>query len=202
LLDRIDNLGEIFVMKDRKVSAPAATETIRQANQPNAQSTGRTIRLAAAALLAAMAICAGGCSTKDVLQIKDKSQFHQVMDDSNQPVLMFYYKDGCALCAALEPVVNELAKEYQGRVTTARYGLMTFTFIPRSREIMNKYDISFFPTVVLYVKGKEYARWVSQSNLEKYRPALNKAAPPPATQPASGSQPASATHPAPSTRGH
>jgi thioredoxin 1 len=69
---------------------------------------------------------------------------------SELPVVVDFWGPGCAPCRMLEPVIMDLASEYQGRVkvaelnaaeagrTAARYGVMgtpTVLFFRRGREV-------------------------------------------------------------------
>ena len=55
----------------------------------------------------------------------------------------------------------------------AEYVLMSACFEVQSNELKQKYDISAFPTVILFVNGRVRQRWVLDYNLDHYRQALD-----------------------------
>lgn len=46
-------------------------------------------------------------------------------------------------------------------------------FALTSEPVQAKYQIEYFPTVILIVNGKERQRWVMEYDLEKYRSVIN-----------------------------
>ena len=73
----------------------------------------------------------------------------------------------------LEPGLAQLQDEYGGRVTFAKFELVTSYFALTSQEVQNRYNISNFPTVILFVGGRERHRWVMDYDLNNYRTVLN-----------------------------
>ena len=191
-------------MPSQRVNESTSQPVNQSTKQPVIQSSGAALRAFPLLLTVALALAAGGCGNKDVVEIEDKAHFHQVVDDANRPLLLFLGKDGCALCVAMDPVTTRLATEYKGRATVAHYPLMTFVFIPRSMEIVRKYDVTFYPTAILFVKGKEAGRWVANYDLDEYRLALDEVVPPdpnaPHTRPARTTRPGRTTRPAQTTQ--
>jgi len=55
--------------------------------------------------------------------------------------------------------MDDLAREYWGRIKVARFMAKTRYFDVPSPEINEKYDIFYIPTVILFVDGKEVHRW-------------------------------------------
>jgi len=129
----------------------------------------------------ATAVVAGCNGPSQVVALEDASQFEtEVLQASHsQPVLMDFFKEGCAACIALEPTIDKLSNEYAGRVTVMRYPLMSFIFIPHSAELRRQHDVVLYPTVVLFVDGVEYKRWVADYSIEHYRQALDPLVAPP-----------------------
>jgi hypothetical protein len=70
-------------------------------------------------------------------------------------------------------------------VTFAKFELVTSYFALTSQDIENRYNITTFPTVILFVGGQERYRWVMKYDLNNYRSVLNAiVAGPPAGNPA------------------
>ena len=136
------------------------------------RSTGPVGRLVACASIAVMA---WGCAGGKVMPIKTQAEFDAVVLRSRQPVLVDFYKGGCLTCILLDGDMDKLAEEYRGRAIIAKFELMTPVFVATSSELKKRYDISFFPTVLLFVNGQETRRWAIHYSLNDYRQALNEA---------------------------
>lgn len=80
---------------------------------------------------------------------------------ADKPVLVDFYKEGCAACGALDPTMDQLADEYRGRVTIAAFRLYTIFLEVTCSPIKEQCDISFTPTVVLFVNGQDKHRWIA-----------------------------------------
>jgi len=136
----------------------------------SSRHAGRIVLLAAAFF----SLWLGGCSSQNLNQIKDQNDFDRLLMQSKQPVLVDFYKDGCPTCVILEPKLVKLAEEYQGRVTFTRFKLMEAYFAVKAPDLKERYDISYFPTVILFVEGQEKNRWVLSYDMEKYRQVLDE----------------------------
>ena len=58
-------------------------------------------------------------------------------------------------------------------MTFAKFELVTSYFALTSQEVQAKYNITAFPTVILFVGGQERYRWVMKYDLDNYRTVLN-----------------------------
>jgi len=70
--------------------------------------------------------------------------------------------------------MDDLAREYWGRVKVARFMAKTRYFDVPSPEIIERYDIVYIPTVILFDKGVEVERWRLVVMEDVYRYGLNK----------------------------
>ncbi|MCX5653302.1 MAG: hypothetical protein NTY65_01420 [Planctomycetota bacterium] len=70
--------------------------------------------------------------------------------------------------------MDDLAREYWGRIKVARFMAMTRYFDVPSPEIKKRYDIVYIPTVILFDKGVEVDRWRLVVMEDVYRYDLNK----------------------------
>jgi thiol-disulfide isomerase/thioredoxin len=107
-----------------------------------------------------------------MIVLANEGEFENAIQ-SDRPVLVEFYKGGCPTCAALEPKLNKLAGEYQDCVTFARFELMKPYFIVTAPAIQDKYGIYFYPTVIVFVQGVEFQRWVMDQKVEDYRRGLD-----------------------------
>ncbi len=117
---------------------------------------------------------AGGCS-KNLRHIQNLEEFEEHVLLAEKPVLVEFYKGGCPTCLGLEPRLDMLADEYKGRVDFVRFELMTPIFVVTSQEMKENYEVSVFPTVILFNEGEVRGRWVMNYDLNSYRPVLDQA---------------------------
>ena len=78
----------------------------------------------------------------------------------------------------LDPVMDDLAREYEGRARVARFMIMTAYGTLPSVEIRDRYSIYAVPIVILFYKGVEVKRWVVVALHDSCRNELDKLMPP------------------------
>jgi len=119
-----------------------------------------------------------GCS-QDLVIIDSTEEFEEKIIRADKPALIMFYKMGCASCAALEPGIAELANEYKDRAVVSKYLIMNFFLMSLNPPLRDKYDLAFYPTVILFVDGVERHRWMANYDLNSYRRQLDELVPPP-----------------------
>jgi len=80
---------------------------------------------------------------------------HHVTDDtfepevlkSDLPVLVDYWAEWCGPCKAIAPVLEEVAKEYSGKLKVAKVDVDSNTEVPK------KFNIRGIPTLMLFKNG-------------------------------------------------
>jgi thioredoxin 1 len=147
-------------------------------SRPAVGCSPRAARIAAIsglALCAAVLVLVGGCAAANpATLVETGEEFQHQVVEANQPVLVEFFKGGCATCVILEPGLNQLAQEYRGRATIARYYEMNFVFMQTSQQITDRYRVHLVPTVLLLVNGQEKKRWFMEYNMDVYRQALDE----------------------------
>ena len=72
---------------------------------------------------------------------------------SGRPTVVDFGARSCVPCKKMAPILEELAKEYQGRAN------VIFIDVWQDKEIAGKYRVQMIPTQIFYDKsGKESAR--------------------------------------------
>ena len=68
--------------------------------------------------------------------------------ESTQPVLVDFWAEWCGPCKMLAPLLDELAKEYDGRVRIGKVN------IDEHQELAARYGIRSIPTLLLFQAGQ------------------------------------------------
>ena len=77
-----------------------------------------------------------------------KENFNEEVMNSDIPVLVDFYADWCGPCKMMGPVVEELAKEYEGK---AKIGKVN---VDEQPELASKYNVMSIPFFA-FIKGGE-----------------------------------------------
>ncbi len=94
----------------------------------------------------------------------NKDNFDQEVLRSDKPVIVDFWGPRCSPCLALLPKIEDLAKEYEGKVKFCKVDTNANRRLAISQKVMG------LPTVVLYKNGqkvKELARDVTVDDIEK-----------------------------------
>ena len=96
-----------------------------------------------------------------MINLTDDS-FDEEVINSELPVLVDFWASWCGPCLMAGPIIEELSKEFEGRV---KIGKINVDENPQTAE---KYIIMSIPTVVLFRDGKEVKRQVGFAGKEGY----------------------------------
>jgi len=91
------------------------------------------------------------------VEIQD-SNFDNIVLQSKTPVLVDFWAEWCGPCRMVAPVVEELAEEYDGKITFAKVD------VDQNPQIAGKYGIMSIPTLIIFKGGKPL------SNIVGFRP--------------------------------
>ena len=83
----------------------------------------------------------------NIVNVTDAS-FEQDVLQSDVPVLVDYWAEWCGPCKMIAPVLDEIADEYDGRLTVAKLN------IDDNPNTPPKYGIRGIPTLMLFKDGE------------------------------------------------
>ena len=84
--------------------------------------------------------------TEKILHITDDT-FEQEVLQSQTPVLVDYWAEWCGPCKMIAPILDEVAKEYSGRLKVAKLN------IDENQATPPKYGIRGIPTLMIFKNG-------------------------------------------------
>jgi thioredoxin 1 len=73
--------------------------------------------------------------------------FESEVLQAQSPVLVDYWAEWCGPCKAIAPTLEEVAKEYSGKLKVAKVN------VDENQEIPRKYGIRGIPTLMLFKNG-------------------------------------------------
>ncbi|MCL4509761.1 MAG: thioredoxin [Bacteroidetes bacterium] len=80
--------------------------------------------------------------------VVSSQNFETEVMKSNLPVLVDFWASWCAPCRIIAPIVEELAKEYNGKVKVAKLD------VDANRDIATAFGIMSIPTLLIFNNGK------------------------------------------------
>jgi thioredoxin 1 len=102
-----------------------------------------------------------------IMEVTD-ANFDQEVLKSEQPVLIDFWAAWCGPCKALAPVVDEIAKSYQGKVKFAKMDVDRNTATPQ------RYGVRGIPTLLVFKGGQVQEQIVGYVPKEQIEKALDK----------------------------
>jgi thioredoxin 1 len=88
----------------------------------------------------------------DIMQVSDET-FEAEIVNSDIPAMVDFWAAWCGPCKMVGPVVEELAREYEGKIKVAKMD------VDQNRETPAKFGIRNIPTLIFF-KGGEVANTI------------------------------------------
>ncbi len=104
----------------------------------------------------------------DRMLILSDSNFNEALSEANTLVLVDFWAEWCGPCKMFSPVIEEIAKEFEGQVKVGKLNVDENQDIPASLKIVS------IPTVILFKEGKEVERSIGFKTKEELRNLLKK----------------------------
>jgi thioredoxin 1 len=76
------------------------------------------------------------------------SNFDSEVLKSDKPVLVDFWAEWCGPCRMIGPIVEELSREYDGKVSVGKFN------VDENPDIPTKYGIRSIPTLLVFKNGE------------------------------------------------
>ncbi len=80
--------------------------------------------------------------------------FEEEVLKSEIPVLVDFYAEWCGPCKMMGPVIEEIAKELEGKVKVGKIN------VDENQDLAMKYNVMSIPTLIIFKNGEEVKQLV------------------------------------------
>jgi len=96
------------------------------------------------------------------LNFTDQNFKQEVLED-NGSVIVDFWAPWCGPCRAVSPVIDELAKEFAGKVKVGKLN------VDENSQTASQYNVMSIPSVVFFKNGQPIRTMVGAQNKEDYK---------------------------------
>lgn len=86
--------------------------------------------------------------SSDLIKHISDASFDTDVLQSAQPVLVDYWAEWCGPCKMIAPILDEVAKDYTGRLNVAKMN------VDQNRDVPAKFGIRGIPTLMIFKDGQ------------------------------------------------
>lgn len=100
--------------------------------------------------------------------ILNDSTFDNEVLKSETPVLVDFWAEWCGPCKIVEPIVDELEKEYGAKLKVGKVNV-------DESQVSGKYGIMSIPTLMIFKKGEPIKSMVGAQSKDNFKKAIDEA---------------------------
>jgi thioredoxin 1 len=105
--------------------------------------------------------------THTILEVEDKD-FQSVVLEAGTPVVVDFWAPWCGPCRIVSPIVEELSREYDGKVLFAKMNTDENELAPM------QFGIQVLPTLVIFSEGREVNRLIGFAPKEQLKRQIDR----------------------------
>jgi thioredoxin 1 len=103
----------------------------------------------------------------NVTELTD-TNFDEEINKSDLPVLVDFWAPWCGPCIMMAPIIEEFAKDYQGKAKVCRLNT------DEARDSAMEFGISAIPTLILFKAGQVQKKWVGLTSKKDLAAAVDE----------------------------
>lgn len=94
--------------------------------------------------------------------------FKEQVTENKLPVVVDFWAPWCGPCKMVSPIIEELAKEYEGKVVVGKMNV-------DENQTAGEFGVMSIPTVMIFKDGKPVKQMVGAQGKATYQKAINEA---------------------------
>ena len=95
-----------------------------------------------------------------MLKLEEKN-FEEEVLKADKKVLVDFYADWCGPCKMMSPVIDDIAKELDGKVKVGKVN------VDNNQELAIQYDVMSIPTIMVFENGKSIKTFVGVTDKQE-----------------------------------
>ncbi len=101
-------------------------------------------------------------------EIKSQNEWDTEVLNSDKPVFVDFWAEWCGPCRAVSPTVEEVSKDYDGKVDFVKVN------VDENNELASKYNIFSIPTLAIFQNGKVIAQTAGAASKDKIKSYIDQ----------------------------
>ena len=93
----------------------------------------------------------------------NEGNFKEEVEEQALPVLVDFWAPWCGPCLMMAPVLEELEKEWQGKIKVGKVN------VDENSGLASRYGVMSIPTLVLFKNGKALKEWIGVQDKDRFK---------------------------------